>query len=91
MNIVKVAIAASGASTQREFGQKLGKGQTAIAKYVKQGRFPVSVLLQVEALTGIPRDRLAPELFAGYVAVESRKNADLARKPIVPEPAEAEA
>ena len=35
MNIVKVAIAASGASTQREFGQKLGKGQTAVAKYVK--------------------------------------------------------
>lgn len=91
VNIVKVAMAASGARTQLEFGQMLDKSKAAVGKYVKQGRFPVSVLLQVEALTGIPRDRLAPELFTGYVAVEPRKNADLVRKPIVPAPAEAEA
>lgn len=72
MNIVKVAIAASGARTQREFGQKLGKGQTAVARYIQQGRFPISVILEVEKLSGIRRDRLAPELFEGYVLAEPR-------------------
>lgn len=87
MNIVKVAIAASGARTQREFGAMLGKGQAAVYKYVKQGRFPLSIILEVEKLSGIRRDRLAPEFFEGYVLAEPR--ADLLHERTKPaEPSE---
>lgn len=72
VNIVKVAMAASGARTQIEFGQMLGKSKAAVGKYVQQGRFPLSVILQVEELSGIRRDRLAPEFFEGYVLAEPR-------------------
>ena len=72
VNIVKVAMAASGARTQLEFWQMLGKSKAAVGKYVQQGRFPLSVVLQVEELSGIRRDRLAPEFFKGYVLAEPR-------------------
>lgn len=72
-NIVQKAIAASGARTQARFAEMLGKGQTAVAKYVKAGRFPRSIILDVERVSGIPREELAPELFNGYQPVKKRR------------------
>ena len=72
-NIVNRAILESGAGTQARFAEMLGKGQTAIAKYVKAGKFPRSVILDVERVSGIPRNELAPELFAGYQPVKRRR------------------
>jgi len=69
-NIVNRAIHESGARTQAKFAEMLGKGQTAIAKYVKAGKFPRSVILEVERISGIPRNELAPELFAGYKPIK---------------------
>lgn len=73
MNIVQKAIEASGAGTQARFAEMLGKGQTAVAKYVKAGRFPRSIILEVERVSGIPREELAPELFAGYQPIKRRR------------------
>lgn len=72
-NIVNRAIRESGAGTQSRFAEMLGKGQTCIAKYVKAGKFPRSVVLDVERISGIPRDELAPELFEGYKPVKPRR------------------
>lgn len=73
MNIVQKAIDASGAGTQARFAEMLGKAQSAVAKYAKAGKFPRSIILDVERVSGIPREELAPELFAGYRPIKRRR------------------
>ena len=60
-NIVLRAIEASGAGTQAGFGRLIGKAQSTVWKYVKQGDFPLHVIPDVERVTGIPRAELAPD------------------------------
>ena len=67
-NIVLRAIEASGAGTQAGFGRLIGKAQSTVWKYVKQGDFPLHVIPDVERVTGIPRAELAPDFFAGGAA-----------------------
>ena len=43
-NIVLRAIEASGAGTQAGFGRLIGKAQSTVWKYVKQGDFPLHVI-----------------------------------------------
>ena len=58
-----------------------GVGKLANALNVKRqmvqqwrnaGKFPTKKLREFEELTGIPRHELAPDLFEGYVRVESK-------------------
>lgn len=44
---------------------KFGVSRTALITWLDQGP-PADRLLQIEAVTGIPRHRLRPELYDGY-------------------------
>jgi hypothetical protein len=51
------------AGGQRALGQLVGASQQAVAKWVRKGWVPVGRVVEVEQLTGVPRDRLVkPQL-----------------------------
>lgn len=49
--------------TQKELARLVGVTQPSIAKWFQVGRIPPHRVRTVEAITGIPAAKLAPELF----------------------------
>lgn len=66
MDMRKVIKAAGGAT---KFAAALGTGRSVIYLW-KQ--VPAERLIEIERITGVPRDKLRPDLFRGYGRVQTR-------------------
>lgn len=60
-NIVKEAVAAAG--TLEKLGDACGVTKQAVWYWLQSGVIPVAKVLAVEAATGIPREKLRPDIF----------------------------
>lgn len=47
-----------------QLGRAIGCSVTAVCRWRQAGRVPANRVLAIEAATGIPRDRLRPDLYA---------------------------
>lgn len=53
---------------QRALGELVGASQQAVAKWARKGWVPVGRVVEVEQVTGVPRDRLVKPQLANLLA-----------------------
>lgn len=71
MNIVDKIIDATGGVCA--LAEKIGLHHSSIISWRKTGKVPVKRLLDIEAVSGIPREEICPELF-GLNRLAPKKN-----------------
>ena len=69
---------------QAELGRELGVTQSGVWYWCRQGRLPAEFVLKVEALSGIPRTRLRPDIYPA--APKKKLPAKKPRRPAKPRP-----
>lgn len=50
-------------TSQAHLGRLLGISQRAVGKWLQAGRVPAGRVVDVERVTGIPREKLRPDLY----------------------------
>jgi len=51
------------AGSQSAFGRLVGKRQSTVREWLMAGRLPAEHVLAAEAATGIPKERLRPDIY----------------------------
>lgn len=49
--------------TQRELGEAVGRTQGAVSQWLAKGVVPLELVRDIEAVTGIPAEKLRPDVF----------------------------
>lgn len=67
-NSLELAVRAVGSQTK--LAEAIGRTQQAVSKWAKDGRIPAEYVVAVEKATGIPRQKLRPDLYEGMEPAE---------------------
>lgn len=75
MQPTPIVRAINAAGSQTALANRLGISQASVAEWKARNRIPAARVLAVEALTGVSRHQLRPDLYPDYGRKRGRKGA----------------